>query len=568
MRRTVSVVQHVVRNVTARVRSWARRIDAWMLVAAAIAVPLLAALQYRWLSDLAAAQHMAWRQRQAEAVARGAAAINDDFSSFYAATVEIARAPLDSRGSLGAGTSDTAALDRVASRWKNEATTLGRFARIYAHDPRVRQWVPLAGSPDGGDDRPIVPRSAIDSGLPFSASWLLPDGERTLPAMHVWLDGSTPGVDQLLLTVASSACLQLLRAIANRFFDDPKNVRLAIDGPRETQVLCADSGFDLRQRDVARAPLFRLRPPRLPFGLLTGDQRAVGVAMSGVQTTSWNLHAQDTSGLPTFGALGLHTRNLWTAAGLELTLVVAIIAVAMAARRERRTAAAHVTLSAIVAHELRTPLAAIKVLAQNQARGVIRSQPQIEQYGATIAGEADRLHLFVERVLQFTGNRATQGIATDEDVDFERVLVHALQPLEGRIAAGGITLQSNIDSAARLTRGDETALVLAVRNLVQNALDHGVGARRIVVGVYRHKRHAVVSVSDDGAGVAESARAGLFEPFVRGSGAHRGGVGGHGIGLAIVRDVARAHGGRAWYDRLDSGARFAFSVLVRSTESV
>jgi len=557
MRRTVSVVQHVVRNVTARVRSRASRIDTWLLAAAAIAVPLLAALQYRWLSDLAAAQHMAWRQRQAEAVARGAAAINDDFSSFYAATVEIGRA-----------TSDRAALDRVASRWKNEATTLAPFALIYAHDSVVHQWIPLAGSPVGGDDRAIVGQSGIDSGLPFSASWLLPDGERTLPAMHVWIDASRPGVDQVLVTFAGSACLQLLRAIANRYVDDPKDVRLAIDGPRETQV-CADAGFDLRRRDVARAPLFRLRPPTLPMGPLTGDRRAVGVMMSrGPETTSWNLHAQDASELLSVGALGLQTRNLWTAAGLELTLVVAIIAVAVAARRERRTAAAHVKLSAIVAHELRTPLAAIKVLAQNQARGVIRSQQQIEQYGATIAGEADRLHLFVERVLQFTGNRGTRGIATDEDVDFERVFAHAVHPLEGRIAASGITLQSNIDAAARLTRGDETALVLAVRNLVHNALDHGAGARTIVVNVHRHKRHAVVSVSDDGAGVAESARAGLFEPFVRGSGAPRGGVRGHGIGLAIVRDVARAHGGRAWYDRLDSGSRFAFSVRVRGTGSV
>jgi len=529
-----------------------------MLVAAAIAVPLLATLQYRWLSDLAAAQRMEWRQRQTDAVARGAAAINGDFSSFYTATVEIARAM-----------PETAAIDRVASRWKNEATTLGPFALIYAHDARVHQWVPLAGSPGGGDDRPIVRPSAIGNGIPFSASWLSPDGQRTLPAMHVWLDGSRLGVDQVLVTFATSACMQLLRAIANRYFDDPTHVRLALDGPLATSVLCADSGFDLQRREAAHAPVFRLRPPPLPAGPLSDDRHAVGVAMSrGTDAAAWNLRVQDASESPPFGALGVQTRNLWTAAGLELTLVVAIIAVAMAARRARRTAAVQVQLSAIVAHELRTPLAAIKVLAQNQARGVIRSQEHIEQYGATIAGEADRLHLFVERVLQFTGNRATHGTATDEDVDFERVLAHALHPLEGRIAASGMTLESNIEPAARLARGDEMALVLAVRNLVQNALDHGTSARTVVITVHRDKRHAVVSVSDDGAGVAESARAGLFEPFVRGNSTQQRGVRGYGIGLAIVRDVARAHGGRVWYDRLSNGSRFAFSVRVRGTGSV
>lgn len=528
-----------------------------MLVAAAIAVPLLAALQYRWLSDLAAAQRMEWGQQQAEAVARAAAAINGDVSSFYAATVEIARA-----------SPDTAAIDRVATRWKNEATALGRFALIYAHDLRTHQWIPLAGSPGGGDDRPIVRPSAVDNGIPFSASWLSPDGERTLPAMHVWLDGSKPGVDQVLVTFAGSACMQLLDVIANRYFADPKDVRLEIDGPKDTRVLCADSGFDLRRRDVARAPLFRLRPPPLAVGPLTGDRPSVGVVMSGRLDSTWNLHVQEASAPLTVGALGLQTRNLWTAAGLEITLLATIVAVAMAARRERRSASEHVRVSAVVAHELRTPLAAIKVLAQNQARGVIRGQQQIEQYGATIAHEVDRLHLFVERVLQFTGGRTNQGTVTDEPVDFERVITQALHPLDTRVATSGVTVQSTVAPAARRARGDETALVLAVRNLVQNALDHAVGARTIGIDVQKHRRHVVLTVTDDGGGVADADRSTLFEPFVRGSATDQPRVHGHGIGLAIVRDVARAHGGRAWYDRLSTGSRFAFSVLVRGTRSV
>jgi len=525
-----------------------------MLVAAAIAVPLLAALQYRWLSDLAAAQRMESHQKRTEAVARGAAAINEDFSSFYTATVAVARA-----------TPDTTAIDRVARRWKNEAPTLGPFALIYAHDARVHQWVPLAGSPGGGDDRPMLRPSAIDNGIPFSASWLSPEGERTLPAMHVWLDGSRLGVDQVLVTFASSACMPLLRAIANRYFDDPKHVRLAIDGPVATSVLCADSGFDLRTGEAAQAPVFRLRPQPLPFVPLIDDRRAVGVAMSrGTEGASWNLHVQEASESPPFGALGVQTRNLWTAAGLELTLVAAIVGVAMAARRERRTAAEHVRVSAVVAHELRTPLAAIKVLAQNQARGVIRSQHQIEHYGATIASEVDRLHQFVERVLQFTERRNAYGPATDQPVDFEQVIVDAVHPLAGRIAARGITIQSHVAPAARYARGDETAFVLAVRNLVQNALDHGAGAHTIVIDVDKRRRHVVVAVTDDGVGVAEADRASLFEPFVRGSGTGQPRVRGYGIGLTIVRDVARAHGGRASYEHTSTGSRFVFTVLVGS----
>jgi signal transduction histidine kinase len=535
------------------VRSSSRRLDTWVLVAAAIAVPLLAALQYRWLSDLAAAQRMESHQRQAEAVARGAAAINGELSTFYAAILEGARTQ-----------PEIAAIDRAVSAWRDTATTLGPFALIYARDPRASRWVPLARSPAIGDDSSIGRLGSSGDGAPFSASWLPSDEGRPLPAMIVWLDRSEPGIDAVLVTFESSACTQLLRATADRHFDVPSSVRLAVSEGPPTRVSCADPEFDRRRSDDSRAPLFRLRPQPLALGRIDGDRRGVGVGVmmsQGVEIPRWNLHAQDAKESLGFGAQGLQTRNLWTAAGLELTLVAAIVAVAVGARRARRTAAAHVRISAIVAHELRTPLAAIKVLAQNQARGVIRSQQQIEQYGATIAGEADRLHLFVERVLHLTEGRGGHRAVTDEAVDFERVITYALHPLEARITASGITVESTIEPSARLARGDEAALVLAVRNLVKNALDHAA-ARTILIDVRRHKRHALISVADDGAGVAESERATLFEPFVRGGGAPRPGRG-HGIGLALVHDVARAHGGRAWYDGTSSGAKFAFTVRLR-----
>jgi signal transduction histidine kinase len=564
VRRPVSVVQHVVRNVTTLVRSWSRRFDVWMLVAAAIAVPLLAALQYRWLSDLAAAQRMELRQRWADAVARSAAAIDDDLAAFYADVLGIARTQPDI---------DT--FTRAVGAWTDAATTLGPLARPYLHESRSGRWVALGATSDIDHDTPPVDRS-VGFGMPLSASWLPPAGERTLPSLMVTLDGESPDVDAVLLSFDQGACKQLLRRIAGRDFDVTAQVQLAVSDDQSRQLVCADPQFDRGQRDDASAAVFRLRP--LPFA--RGDRRGgmsapgrvgarpgVGVAMSqSMGAVSWSLHAQPASESRSAGALGLQTRNLWTAAALELTLVVAIVAVAVAGRRARRTAATHVRVAAMVAHELRTPLAAIKVLAQNQARGAIHDTQQIERYGVTIANEVDRLHLFVERILHFTAGRGANGFTSVEAVDFERVLTQAAHPLEGQIAATGVTIESSVEPLARFTRGDEGALMLAVRNLVQNALDHAAGARTILITVRKQKRHAVVSVTDDGAGVPESERPTVFEPFVRGNGTGQRGVPGHGIGLALVRDVARAHGGRAWYEPgSKTGSTFSFTVLIRGT---
>jgi signal transduction histidine kinase len=354
-------------------------------------------------------------------------------------------------------------------------------------------------------------------------------------------------------------------------------VQLAVRDDRTSRLACADSQFYRKQPDEASVAVFRLRPLAVardepgggsPAAGRVGNQRGGGVAMSqSMGPVSWSLHAQASGNSLGGGVLGLQTRNLWTAAALELTLVAAIVAVAVSGRRARHTAATNVRVAAVVAHELRTPLAAIKILAQNQVHGVIRDAQQIEHYGVTIANEVDRLHLFVERVLHFTAGRGGNGFASVEAVDFQRVLTQAMHPLEGRIAASGMTVESSVEPAARFTRGDVGALVLAVRNLVQNALDHAAGARMILITVRKRKRRAVVSVTDDGPGVPESDRATLFEPFVRGQGEGPRGVRGHGFGLALVGDVARAHGGRAWYERTPTGSTFAFTMLLRESGS-
>jgi signal transduction histidine kinase len=542
-------VQHVVRNVTAGLQACARSLNTWVLAAAAIALPLLATLQYRWLSDLGAAQRTELRQSWAEAVARSASAVNRDLSMFYAAVLDI-----------GQIHTDVAGIERALMGWRDTAITLGALARAYVHERATGRWIGLSGAPPLGGvrERDRLENATLD--VPFSASWLPPTQAQALPAMAISLEGGGE-FDAVLLVFDQGACEQLLRALAMRHFVSGSDVRLAVVESQPTRrSICSDGPFEPERGDDARAGVFRLQPPVLFLSRGTPNRGSVGIVMSddGGRVT-WELSARQGRTLA-LAAGRVQTRNLWMAAGLELTLVAAIVAIVVEARRARRTASAHVKFSAVVAHELRTPLAAIKVLAQNQARGLIRLDEQVVQYGNTIAAEADRLHIFVERVLQFTAGRTSSISAKSEPVDFERVLSSALNPLQQRIATSGVTVQSSVESAARITRGDEGALVLAVRNLVQNALDHAEGAQTIVISVRARDRHVAITVADDGAGIPPSERARVFEPFVRGSQTHERGSSGHGLGLAIVRDVALAHGGRAKYEAGKPGSVFTFTV--------
>jgi two-component system sensor histidine kinase TctE len=104
-------------------------------------------------------------------------------------------------------------------------------------------------------------------------------------------------------------------------------------------------------------------------------------------------------------------------------------------------------------------------------------------------------------------------------------------------------------------RGDPLLLRIAISNLVRNSLQHGAGDVEVSVEVT--DRDAIVSVADHGPGVESGELAEVFEPFVRGRRAARGG---HGLGLFIARRAVQAHGGMLWLENGGGGAVFHMRI--------
>ena len=113
---------------------------------------------------------------------------------------------------------------------------------------------------------------------------------------------------------------------------------------------------------------------------------------------------------------------------------------------------------------------------------------------------------------------------------------HALAPL---FASGDVTLRSVLQNVD--VHGDADRLRQVVTNLLSNALKFTPEGGTVTVSVRRHDWHAELSVADTGPGIAADDRHRVFEPFWRGRNA--AGVGGHGVGLAIVAELVRSHGG-------------------------
>jgi signal transduction histidine kinase len=216
-----------------------------------------------------------------------------------------------------------------------------------------------------------------------------------------------------------------------------------------------------------------------------------------------------------------------------------------------------------VSHELRSPLttlmASIAVLEARRSELSERSQTALD----LLSGDLERFNRLVADLLEISGYDA--GAAS---LDLSEVQVaQFLTVMAG--STGAVTLQLPLGAEHMVINADKRRLARVIANLLDNATRYGGGPTSIAVeGDDTHLR---ISVEDSGPGVPEVERTAIFERFSRGSaGGRRDGDSGTGLGLSLVIEDVRLHGGRVWVeDRPDglSGARFVFELPLHHEDS-
>lgn len=223
------------------------------------------------------------------------------------------------------------------------------------------------------------------------------------------------------------------------------------------------------------------------------------------------------------------------------------------AERIERLVASQRTLLASASHELRSPLARMRVAAE-----LIGDAGTAPERGAALRAQLARdvaqLDAAVEELL------AVSRLDLLGSADHAPVDVLALAAEEAARAGG------DVEGAPAQCDGDARSLRHLLRNLIANAQRHASGASWSVVvaplDAARPERGARVVVEDAGPGVAEADRARIFEPFAKGAGASAEGAG---LGLAIARQIARHHGGELRHEPRDGGgSRFVATLPGRA----
>lgn len=195
--------------------------------------------------------------------------------------------------------------------------------------------------------------------------------------------------------------------------------------------------------------------------------------------------------------------------------------------------------TADAAHELRTPLAVLKV----QAQVALASDDENGRRHALekLLQGTDRATDLVEHLLRLARLDPLAWLEDRRPVPLGDVVTAVFGELEGHARRLGQQLVATPGESAPTVTGDPDLLVLALRNLVENALRHTPSGSRIEMGADSREGHACLWVADNGPGVDAEDLAHLRERFFRGRDAHHQGSG---LGLAIVQRVAELHGAR------------------------
>lgn len=217
---------------------------------------------------------------------------------------------------------------------------------------------------------------------------------------------------------------------------------------------------------------------------------------------------------------------------------------------------------AVVSHELRTPLTSIKgsldILGDERYFQLPPQQAELLQIGSA---NVERLEALINDLLDFSKLESSRLSTNMDLVDTVSVLKRAVAHLETLASSRSIRLATNIPEDLPHLFIDEMRITQVVNNLVSNAVKFSDEGREVLISAKTAEDGVVVSIKDDGVGIAQENLPKLFQKFSQIDSSSTRKTGGTGLGLIISKGIVEEHGGRIWVDSKEGeGSTFSFRL--------
>ncbi len=219
-----------------------------------------------------------------------------------------------------------------------------------------------------------------------------------------------------------------------------------------------------------------------------------------------------------------------------------------------------------VSHEMRTPLTAILGFVEFMLDNEVDREQQVD-FLRTVLQETERLNELISNFLDLQRLQAEIGQYQFTEVEICPLFEQAVSQF--RMTSQKHILQIECSEKLPPAKADARRILQVIKNLVSNAVKYSPEGGEIVCAARQEGEMLLISVRDQGMGIALAERERIFEQFYRIDDSEKRIPGGIGLGLALVREVVRAHGGRVWLEsEVGVGSTFYFSLPIATYEQL
>ncbi|OLB32795.1 MAG: sensor histidine kinase [Acidobacteria bacterium] len=218
-----------------------------------------------------------------------------------------------------------------------------------------------------------------------------------------------------------------------------------------------------------------------------------------------------------------------------------------------------------VSHELRTPLALIRLYAETLELGRLMAKDKYQEYFRIIREESERLTALINNILDFSRIEAGRKEYEFKETNLAELVHSTLESYRFQIQQNGFAFEENISGDIPPVIVDREAIAGSLLNLLNNALKYSKDRKYIGVSLYRSNSRVNLEVQDRGIGIPKNEQEKIFEKFYRCGDALVHNIKGSGLGLSLVRHIARAHGGDVLVESApEKGSKFTIALPLDS----
>ena len=255
-------------------------------------------------------------------------------------------------------------------------------------------------------------------------------------------------------------------------------------------------------------------------------------------------------------------------AGAALTAIAGLWIARRAFLKQQAVSRMKSNFVSSVSHELRAPVASIRLIAERLRAGKVDAPEKRQEYFGFIEQESRRLATLVENVLDFSRIEDGRKTYHFKETDIEQLATETVQLMSPHATEKDVTLKTEFQPPEQDPAIDPMEIQQALINLIDNAIKYSPTGGQVTIGISGGPDRICLWVQDHGPGIPEEEQQRIFQRFYRVGSELERETEGVGIGLAIVRHTAEAHGGRVRVvSSAQSGSRFTLDLPISQERS-